>query len=66
MQWEYPTSDEEFIDPRAFGEPPEPVEDGLPLHAAASRAATTAAMTAAGIRARCSRARHDRRLALVL
>jgi hypothetical protein len=50
MQWEYPTSDEEFTDPRALGEPPEPVEDGLPLHAAASRAATTATMTAAGVR----------------
>src|SRR5215472_7359293 len=66
MQWEYPTSDEEFTDPRAFGEPPEPVEDGLLLHAAASRARAAVAMMAAVIRAVGGHARRGRHMTQAL
>jgi hypothetical protein len=45
MQAEKPTSDRELAGPPAFGERPEPADDGLPLHATASTARVTAAMT---------------------
>src|SRR6266700_1714855 len=61
--WEF--ADGEFADPPAFDEPPEPVEDGLPLHAA-SRARAAAAMMAAAVRAVGGLARRGRRMTRVL
>jgi hypothetical protein len=66
MQWEKATADGEFADPPAAGEPPEPVDDGLPLHAAAKRARAAVAMTAAAVRAVGGRARHGLRMTRVL
>jgi hypothetical protein len=55
MQREKATScefrDPELADPAAFGESPEPVDDGLPLQAAPSRTRAAVAMTAAAVRA---------------
>jgi hypothetical protein len=63
MQREKPTADGEFVDPPALDEPPEPVEDGLPLvHAAASRARAAVAMMAAAVRAVGGHARRGRRM----
>src|SRR5262249_9721521 len=39
--------DEECADPPPFDEPPDPLDDGLPPHAAASRTAAMTVMTAA-------------------
>jgi hypothetical protein len=71
MQWEKPTADSEPADgelaePPAFGEPPELVDDGLPLHAAASRARAAVAMTAAAVRAAGGHARRRRHMTRVL
>ncbi|MGH2928897.1 MAG: hypothetical protein ACRDL8_11900 [Solirubrobacteraceae bacterium] len=57
--------DWELVDPPAFDEPPEPADDGLPLHAAASRARAAVAMTAAAVRALGDPARRGRRLTRV-
>jgi hypothetical protein len=65
MHWEKASSCE-VGDPPAFVEPPEPVEDGLPPHAAADRTRAADAMTAAALRAADSHARHGRRLTRVL
>jgi hypothetical protein len=69
-QWEKASAFWEFVDgkvagPPAFGEPPEPA-DGLPLHAAASRARPAVAMMAAAVRAAGGRARRGRRRTRVL
>src|SRR6266702_123967 len=56
----------EVADPPAFGELPGPAGDGLPLHAAASRARAVVAMMAAAVRAVGGRARGGRRMARVL
>jgi hypothetical protein len=70
MQWEKATSWEfaapELADPPAFVEPPEPVDDGLLLHAAASRTRAAVAMTAAAVRAASGHARRGRRMTRVL
>jgi hypothetical protein len=70
MQWEKATASElaawELTGPPAFDEPPEPEDDGLPPHAAASRARTVAAVMAAAVRAIGGRARHGRRMTRVL
>jgi hypothetical protein len=50
MQSEKATSGE-LADPLVFAEPPWPVDDGLPLHAAAIRSRAAAAMMAAAVRA---------------
>jgi hypothetical protein len=63
MQRAYSIPTWEFADPRAFDEPPEPVDDGLPLHAAASRARAAVAMMAAAARAGRG---HARRMTRVL
>jgi hypothetical protein len=55
-----------FADPPAFAEPPEPVDDGLLLHAAASRARAAVAMVAAAVRAVRGDARRGRRMTRVL
>jgi hypothetical protein len=48
MQAEKATSDRELADPAAWGDSPEPADDGLPLHATASTVmAATAKMTIA-------------------
>jgi hypothetical protein len=57
-QWAKATM--ECVDPAACGEPPELVDDGLPLHAAAGRARAAVVMRAAAVRAargdgRCGR-----------
>jgi hypothetical protein len=69
-QWEKATALElgawELTGPPAFGEPPEPVDDGLPPHAAASRARAAVAAMAAAIRAAGGRARRGRRMTRVL
>jgi len=70
MQWEKASAFWEFVDgefagPPALGEPPEPV-DGLPLHAAASRARAAVAMMAAAVRAAGGRARRGRHRTRVL
>jgi hypothetical protein len=57
MHREKLTIDGEFVDPPAFGEPPDPADDGLPLQAAASRAAAMMVVTAA---IRVHRSRGDR------
>jgi hypothetical protein len=57
MQREKASADGELADPPAFGEPPEPVDDGL-LHAAASRAAAAMTVMTAATRGRRS---HDGR-----
>jgi len=58
MHWEKATSREvadwESVDPPAFVEPPEPVDDGLALHAV-SRAVTATAAQKHGVRARLRR-----------
>ena len=64
MHWEKASSGE-FADPAAFDEPPEPADDALPLHAAASRARAAAAMMAAAVGAADGRAR-DRRMTRVV
>jgi hypothetical protein len=51
----------EFADPPAFDEPPEPVDDGLPLHAT-SRPTPTVAMMAAAVRAAGGHTRRGRRM----
>jgi hypothetical protein len=65
MQWEKATALElaawALTGPPAFDEPPEPVDDGLPPHAAASRARAAVAM-AATVRAAGSRARRMTRV----
>jgi len=70
MHWEKASSGEfadwEFADPPAFDEPPEPVDDGLPLHAAASRTRAAVAMRAAAVRAVGGHARRGRRMTRVL
>src|SRR5580704_10110855 len=50
--WEF--ADREFVDPPAFVEPPEPVDDGLALHAV-SRAVTATAAQKHSVRARLCR-----------
>jgi hypothetical protein len=65
MHWEKASSCE-FGDPPALVEPPEPVEDGLPPHAAADRTRAADAMTAAALRAADNHARHGRRMTRVL
>src|SRR5690348_9056552 len=50
MQCEKPTADVVLADPPAAGAPPEPVDDGLPPHAAASPARMAVAMTPATVR----------------
>ena len=65
MHWEKASSCE-FGDPPALVEPPEPVEDGLPPHAAADRTRAADAMTAAALRAADSHARHGRGMTRVL
>src|SRR5258708_34549645 len=42
----------EFAAPPAFGEPPDPMDDGLPLHAAASSAAAAMTVMTAATRTR--------------
>jgi len=54
----------ELVDPPAFDEPP--VDDGLPLHAAASRARLAVAMMAVAVRAVGGHARHGRRMRRML
>jgi hypothetical protein len=70
MQWEKATALElaawELTGPPAFDEPPGPVDDGLPLHAAASMARVAAAMMAAAVRAAGGRGRRGRRMTRVL
>src|SRR6266436_8082872 len=56
----------ESCGPPACDEPPEPVDDVLPLHAAASRARAVVAMMAAAVRAAAGHARRDRRMTRVL
>jgi hypothetical protein len=56
----------EFADPLVFDEPPELVDDGLPLHAADSRARAAVAMMAAAVRAAGGHARRGRRMTRVL
>src|SRR5690348_2165573 len=51
MQCEKPTADVVLAGQAAAGAPPGPVDDGLPPHAAASRARTAVAMTPATVRA---------------
>jgi hypothetical protein len=53
---------EPSADDPGFDEPPDPVDDGLLLHAAASRATAAAAMTAAAARAAGGHARRSRRM----
>jgi hypothetical protein len=55
-----------FAEPPAFAEPPEPVDDGLLLHAAASRPRAAVAMMAAAVRAVRGDARRGRRMTRVL
>jgi hypothetical protein len=61
-----------FADPREFGDPPVrgelpgPVDGGLPLHAAASRAGPGVAMTAAAVRAAGGHPRRGRRMTRML
>jgi hypothetical protein len=66
MQLAYWTPISEFADLPAFDEPLEPVDDGLPPHAAASRARAAVAMMAAAVRAAGGRARRGRRVTRVL
>ena len=47
MQAEKATADGELVDPSAPGDPPEPAEERLPLHAAPSRTRTAVAAIAA-------------------
>lgn len=56
----------EFADPPAFGEPPELVDDGLPLHAAASRVSAPVVMIAAAVRAGGGHARRGLRMMRML
>jgi len=65
MHWEKASS-WEFADPPAFDEPPGPVDDGLPLHAAASRTRAAAAMMAAAVRAVGGHARRGQRMTRML
>jgi hypothetical protein len=51
MQPVYRTADAKVADAPASAEPPDPVDDGLALHAAASRAAPAVPMMAAVTRA---------------
>src|SRR5689334_15740924 len=62
MQCEKPTADVVLADPPAAGAPPEPVDDGLPPHAAASRARIAVAMRTATVRA----GRRGRRMTRVM
>jgi hypothetical protein len=70
MQWEKATVLEfaarELTGPSAFDEPPEPVDDELPPHAAASKTRTAGAMMAAAVRAAGGRTRRSRRMTRVL
>ena len=70
MQWEKATVLEfaawELTGPTAFDEPPEPVDDGLPPHAAVSRTRTAVAMMPAAVRAAGGRARRGRRMTRLL
>jgi len=69
MQWVKASSlaDVELLDdPPACGEPADPVDDGLPLHAAASRATAAVAMMAATVRVAGGPARRGRRMTRVL
>jgi hypothetical protein len=50
-----------FAEPPAFDEPPATVDDGLLLHAVATRARATMAMMAAAVRAAGGRARRGGR-----
>ena len=52
MHREKATGIGEFADPPAFGEPPDPVDDGLALHAAASTAAAAMTVMTPAARAR--------------
>jgi DNA-binding response OmpR family regulator len=65
MHWEKVSSCES-ADPPALVERPDPVDDGLPPHAAADRTRAAVAMTAAALRAADSHARHGRRMTRVL
>jgi hypothetical protein len=56
----------EFADLPAFDEPLEPVDDGLPPHAAASRTRAAVATIAAAVRAAGGCARRGRRVTRVL
>ena len=56
----------EFVDPPAFDELPGPVDDGLPPHAAVSRARPAVAMMAAALRAVRGHARRGRRVTRLL
>src|SRR5258708_4805701 len=62
MQREKPTADGELAGPPALDDPPGSVDDGLLLHAAASRARAAVAMMAAAVRAVGGRARRGRRM----
>jgi hypothetical protein len=70
MQWEKATVLEfaawELTGPPAFDEPPEPVDDGPPPHATASKTRTAVAMMAAAVRATGGRTRRSRRMTRVL
>ncbi len=65
MQWEkasgWEFTDELFVEPPALEVPPEPVDDGLPPHAAASRTRTAVATMAATVRALGDHGRSGRR-----
>jgi hypothetical protein len=63
MQREKASGDWELGDPPAFGEPPEPVDDGLPPHAAVS---STRPAVMARTPARRGRARQQRRRSLAV
>jgi hypothetical protein len=65
MQAENATADAEVVDPPALGEQ-EPVDDPLPLHAAAGGATPAAAMRANAIPGAGGRARRRRRLTRLL
>jgi hypothetical protein len=56
----------EFADPPAFDEPPELVDEGLPLHAADSSARAAVAMIAVAVRTADGHARRSRGMTKVL